>query len=282
MSDIKQLTTYNDQNIIQDDENQLEHDSNIPTDTINFRRKLSRINTRMRKKIERIENTIPKKIGSIYDGKNVKVKAKAVKLIGSLTDRNYNNYTNEEKDDFNVFSNEDDKIKALMNKFKEKKAKDKIPKLIRKKIAFNRLYNITDSSIKQLNEIKKRKKKYSLAEYQENILKSVNVNSIDKSDIMKLVHNFNDIKIESFNVKALPPININIIKDHVYKAKNISKKKKNYRDYMIRNEPLDEFEKEEKLIKKLKSYKTVPKRKRNENLDLLPQHVRDAFAKKAF
>ena len=282
MSDIKQLTTYNDQNIIQNDENQLEHDSNIPTDTINFRRKLSRINTRMRKKIERIENTIPKKIGSIYDGKNVKVKAKAVKLIGSLTDRNYNNYTNEEKDDFNVFSNEDDKIKALMNKFKEKKAKDKIPKLIRKKIAFNRLYNITDSSIKQLNEIKKRKKKYSLAEYQENILKSVNVNSIDKSDIMKLVHNFNDIKIESYNVKALPPININIIKEHVYKSKNISQKKKNYRDYMIRNEPLDEFEKEEKLIKKLKSYKTVPKRKRNENLDLLPQHVRDAFAKKAF
>ena len=279
MSVIKQSPTNNIKNIVQENENQIEHNSNMPTDTIKFRRKLSRINTRMRRVIQKIENSIPKKIGSIYDGKTVKVKA--VKIMGNLTDRMYNN-TTEELDNFNVFSNEDDKIKALMSKFKEKNAKDKIPKLIRRKMAFNKLYNITESSIKQLDYVKKRKRQYSLAEYQDNILKAVNAKSIEKSEIMKLVENFNEIKIDSYNTKALPPINIDIIKDHVYREKNLIERKKNFKDFMIRKQPLDEFEKEEKLIKKLRSYKTVPKRKRNNNLDLLPHYIRDAFARKAF
>ena len=263
----------------QENENQIEHNSNMPTDTIKFRRKLSRINTRMRKVIQRIEDTIPKKIGSIYDGKSVKVRV--VKNIGLFDRINKNNLT-EEKEAYNVFSNEDDKIKDLMNKFKEKNAKDKIPKLTRKKMVFNRLYNITDNSIKQLKDIKKKKRLYSLEKYQENILKSVNVNSVDQSEIMKLVQNFNDIKIESYNVKALPPININIIKDHVYRKKQIESRRKSFMNYMVKKEPLDEFEKEQRLIKKLKSYKPVIKRRRNKNLDVLPQYVRDIFTKSGY
>ena len=83
-----------------------------------------------------------------------------MKNIG-LADRINKKNLTEEKEAYNVFSNEDDKIKDLMNKFKEKNAKDKIPKLTRKKMVFNRLYNITDNSIKQLKEIK-RKKNYTL------------------------------------------------------------------------------------------------------------------------
>ena len=169
-----------------------------------------------------------------------------------------------------------------MNKFKEQNAKDKIPKLTRKKMVFNRLYNITDNSIKQLKDIKKKKKLYSLEKYQENILKSVNVNSVDQSEIMKLVQNFNDIKIESYNVKALPPININIIKYHVYRKKQIESRRKSFMNYMVKKEPLDEFEKEQRLIKKLKSYKPVIKRRRNKNLDVLPQYVRDIFTKSGY
>ena len=264
---------------LQENENQIEHNSNMPTDTIKFRRKLSRINTRMRKVIQRIEDTIPKKIGSIYDGKSVKVRV--MKNIG-LADRINKNNLTEEKEAYNVFSNEDDKIKDLMNKFKEKNAKDKIPKLTRKKMVFNRLYNITDNSIKQLKDIKKKKRLYSLEKYQENILKSVNVNSVDQSEIMKLVQNFNDIKIESYNVKALPPININIIKDHVYRKKQIESRRKSFMNYMVKKEPLDEFEKEQRLIKKLKSYKPLIKRRRNKNLDVLPQYVRDIFTKSGY
>jgi hypothetical protein len=276
MSDEKSLPKI--KNNTESNEPPLEYNPNIPMDTIKFRRRISRLNTSMRQIIKRIESRIPKNIGSIFDGKNVKVKS--VKLIG-LTDK-FLNKDVEEKDEYNVFSNEDHLIKDLLNKFKEKNEKDKIPKIIRKKMAFNRLYNITESSSEKLKDVKKSKKKYSLEEYQENILKSVDANSVDQGEIMKLIQSFNDIKIESNNVKALPPINIDIIKDHVYKKKPVKPRKKNLRDIMKRQEPLDEFEKEERLIKNLRSYKSVPKRRRNKNLDILPQYIRDIFAKNGY
>ena len=276
MSDEKSLPKI--KNNTESNEPPLEYNPNIPMDTIKFRRRISRLNTSMRQIIKRIESRIPKNIGSIFDGKNVKVKS--VKLIG-LTDK-FLIKDVEEKDEYNVFSNEDHLIKNLLNQFKEKNEKDKIPKIIRKKMAFNRLYNITEGSSEKLKDVKKSKKKYSLEEYQENILKSVDANSVDQGEIMKLIQSFNDIKIESNNVKALPPINIDIIKDHVYKKKPIKLRKKNLRDIMKRQEPLDEFEKEERLIKNLRSYKSVPKRRRNKNLDILPQYIRDIFAKNGY
>ena len=276
MSDEKSLPKI--KNNTGSNEPPLEYNPNIPMDTIKFRRRISRLNTSMRQIIKRIESRIPKNIGSIFDGKNVKVKS--VKLIG-LTDK-FLNKDVEEKDEYNVFSNEDHLIKDLLNKFKEKNEKDKIPKIIRKKMAFNRLYNITEGSSEKLKDVKKSKKKYSLEEYQENILKSVDANSVDQGEIMKLIQSFNDIKIESNNVKALPPINIDIIKEHVYKKKPVKPRKKNLRDIMKRQEPLDEFEKEERLIKNLRSYKSVPKRRRNKNLDILPQYIRDIFAKNGY
>ena len=276
MSDEKSLPKIKNNN--ESNEPPLEYNPNIPMDTIKFRRRISRLNTSMRQIIKRIESRIPKNIGSIFDGKNVKVKS--VKLIG-LTDK-FLIKDVEEKDEYNVFSNEDHLIKNLLNQFKEKNEKDKIPKIIRKKMAFNRLYNITEGSSEKLKDVKKSKKKYSLEEYQENILKSVDANSVDQGEIMKLIQSFNDIKIESNNVKALPPINIDIIKDHVYKKKPVKPRKKNLRDIMKRQEPLDEFEKEERLIKNLRSYKSVPKRRRNKNLDILPQYIRDIFAKNGY
>ena len=276
MSDEKSLPKI--KNNTESNEPPLEYNPNIPMDTIKFRRRISRLNTSMRQIIKRIESRIPKNIGSIFDGKNVKVKS--VKLIG-LTDK-FLNKDVEEKDEYNVFSNEDHLIKNLLNQFKEKNEKDKIPKIIRKKMAFNRLYNITEGSSEKLKDVKKSKKKYSLEEYQENILKSVDANSVDQGEIMKLIQSFNDIKIESNNVNALPPINIDIIKDHVYKKKPVKPRKKNLRDIMKRQEPLDEFEKEERLIKNLRSYKSVPKRRRNKNLDILPQYIRDIFAKNGY
>ena len=280
MSEIKPSITNNNsssnQNITENNNTLMEYNSKIPLDTIKFRRKISRINTQMKRVIQKIENQFPKNIGSIYDGKNIKVKA--IPLIGIADKMLYK----DEKDSYNVFSNEDHIIKDLMTKFKEKKEKDKIPKLIRKKMAFNRLYNISDASIEKLKSVKKSKKLFSLDEYQENILKAVDANSVEKSEIMKLIENFHDIKRESDNVKALPPINIDIIKQHVYKKKKIVPKKKNFRDIMKRTEPLDEFEKEERLIKNLQSFRSVPKRRRNKNFDALPQYIRDIFSKKVY
>ena len=249
--------------------------SYLPTDPIFNRRKITRLTTSMKKVIKKIEGTFPKNIGSLYDGKSVKVKS--VRLIG-IADKIMNK---DEKDKYNVFSNEDHMIKDLMTQFKEKREKDKIPKLIRKRMAFNRLYNITENSIERLKDVKKRKRDYNLEKYQENILKAVDANSVEQSEIMKLIQNLNEIKIESENVKALPPINIDIIKDHVYRKKVIPKKK-NMKQIMQIKLPLDEFEKEEKLIKSLRSFKSIPKRKRNKNFDILPQYIRDIFSKNVY
>ena len=239
-------------------------------------RRIERLNTKMKKLIIKIEAQIPKNVGSLYDGKNVK--SKPVRNIG-LMDR----MQEDDKKGYNVFSNEDHMIKDLMTQFKERNAKDKIPKSIRKRMAFNRLYNITDSSIEQLKSVKKNKRKYSLAEYQENILRAVDVNSVKQGEIMKLIQNFNEIKIDSNNVKALPPININIIKDHVYnERKRLLQKRKKTKDIIIKKVPLDAFEKEERLIKSLKSFKSVPRKKRNKNFDILPQYIREIFDKNRF
>ena len=182
----------------------------IPIENVYLRRRVSRLNTKMKKLVRKIEANIPKNIGSLYDGKNIKVKS--VKNIG-LMDK----LAEDDKKAYNVFSNEDHIIKDLMTQFKEKNEKDKIPKLIRKRMAFNRLYHISDSSEQQLKKVKKSKKKYSLEEYQENILRAVDVNSVEQSEIMRLIQSFNELKTESNNVKALPPINIDIIRDHVYR-----------------------------------------------------------------
>ena len=114
MSDEKSLPKI--KNNTESNEPPLEYNPNIPMDTIKFRRRISRLNTSMRQIIKRIESRIPKNIGSIFDGKNVKVKS--VKLIG-LTDK-FLNKDVEEKDEYNVFSNEDHLIKNLLNQFKEK------------------------------------------------------------------------------------------------------------------------------------------------------------------
>ena len=45
------------------------------------------------------------------------------------------------------------------------------------------------------------------------------------------------------------------------------------------NEPLDEFEKQEKIIKDIKSHKSPIKNKRNKNFDKLPEYIREAFSK---
>ena len=241
-------------------------------------RQIKRLSTKMKKLILKIESQFPKNVGSLYDGKNVK--SKPVKNIG-LMDR-----IREEENDkkgYNVFSNEDHMIKDLMTQFKERNAKDKIPKKIRKRMAFNRLYNISEGSIEQLKNVKKSKKKYSLAEYQENILKAVDVNSVEQGEIMRLIQNFNEIKIDSNNVKALPPINIDIIKDHVYnERKRLLLKKKKMKDLIVKKDPLDEFEKEERLIKSLKSFRSVPRKRRNKNFDILPQYIREIFDKNRF
>ena len=109
MSDEKSLPKI--KNNTESNEPPLEYNPNIPMDTIKFRRRISRLNTSMRQIIKRIESRIPKNIGSIFDGKNVKVKS--VKLIG-LTDKFLNKDVEEKKKELEL-SDIKNKLRKYMN-----------------------------------------------------------------------------------------------------------------------------------------------------------------------
>lgn len=236
----------------------------------------------IRKALKKIEDRKPKNLGSIFDSKRILVKKVRVKGDYSLGEDIFRKERNtfKEIEEYNVFSNEDKMIKGLMTQFKEKNRKDKIPKLIRRKMAFNKLYEITNQSDERLKNARKSKRLYSLEKYQENMLKAIDVNSIDQSEIMNLIQNLNDLKNDSNYMKSLPPINVNIIKDHVINSTKKEKRKLNFKEIMNpNNEPLDEFEKQEKIIKDIKSHKSPIKNKRNKNFDKLPEYIREAFSK---
>ena len=187
---------------------------------------------------------------------------------------------NNETQDYNVFNAQDNIIKDLMLKFYEKEKKKKVSKLIRRKNALNRLYDITPESNSRIIEAKKYKS-LDLEDYQNNILTSVPAKCLEKGEMMDLVQSFHNLKYECDCVQPLPPINVKIIEDHVYKKNNSkSVKKMNLREFLGQsNEPKDDFEREQRIIKNLRSYKALPKFKRNKNYDFLPSYLRESLNK---
>ena len=141
----------------------------------------------------------------------------------------------------------------------DKNSKNKLmPKNKRKRKILDKLYGITPE-LKNKLDYAKSNKKLNLETYQENILYSLDDEFIDRSDIMDLMQSFEELKIKNSSVKPLPKINLDIIYNHVYnKSKKI--KSMNIKDYLNNNDSLDEFEKEEKLINNIKTYRYVPKK----------------------
>ena len=104
---------------------------------------------------------------------------------------------------------------------------------------------------------------------------------MEKAQIMNLIQNFNDLKNESNDVKALPPINVKAIKCNIIKNKKVENEKKIIKEILNNTvESLDDFEKEQKIIKLIKAHKTQPKNNRNRNFGILPKYIRVFFSKK--
>ena len=191
------------------------------------------------------------------------------------------NYDKKKSQDYNVFGTEDEQIKDLVNKFRQELKERQISKLIRRKNALNKLYNITPEYNLKMKEARKFKS-LDLDEYQKNILSSVPYNCIGKNEILDLVDTFKTLKNECESVKPFPAINIKIIKDHVLKKDKNKKNDKSMRlkDFLNKdNKPKDEFEKEQQIIKEMKCFKVISKFKRNKNYDILPLHIREALSK---
>lgn len=265
-------------NNVQKNEN---NDSISPTDVPRLPKLKAKYSKLIRKTIKNLEQMMPKDIGSIYDSKKVHQSRKSKK--SSLTPIIYNINKNKikEMDTYNIFSREDKSLNELLMKFREKTKKDKISKTKRREMAFSKLYDITQTSVDRLKKIRDQKQSYTLDKYQEKMLKSIDVNTIVQSEIMNLMFNLRQIKNESYDVRALPPINIDMIREHVLKNKRKELRKKAFREFFeTSNRPLDEYEKEEKEIQNIKGHKMRLKLKRNKNFDKLPEYLRDIFINK--
>ncbi len=168
-----------------------------------------------------------------------------------------------------------------MEKF-NKKSQQKISKSDKKKQVLNKLYGIDPLFSKKM-KIAKKNKKLPLEEYQTNTFKILTKNNIDKTELYDLAYNLKNLRQQSDSVSPLPPIKMNIIYDHVYtNNKNKEKKNKMTLQQLINenHEPKDEFEKEEKLIKQMMSYKVIQRGKRNKAFDILPEYLKSALSKR--
>ena len=180
--------------------------------------------------------------------------------------------------EFNVFNSEDKMIRNLMRQFYKKKNSKKPSKVQRKKEVLNKLYGFQPELFEKINEIKQQKY-LNLDTYQNNILMALSNSSMGQEELMNLLEQLNELRDECKSVMPLPPINVKNICDHVYN-KNKKEKKLTLKEILDQsNEPKDEFEKEERLINKIKAVKSVPKKKRNKNFDKLPSYLKEIFSK---
>ena len=257
-----------------------------------FKRKVLLPNIRKNKinvKAQKLLNEIDKKIqkngifltdgnNSDKDFKTPRFRRKGYSLISS-----YNNKGKEKAiNDFNVFGNEDNFIKELMEKFNNK-SQPKLKKIDKRKIILNKLYGI-DPLFKKRMMTAKRNKKLPLEEYQANTFGILSKNEIGKTELYDLAYNLKSLRLESDSVSPLPPINLSIIYDHVYRSNNNRNKKINkmtIKEFINdTHEPKDDFEKEEKLIKQMMSYKAIQRGKRNKAFDILPDYLKTALSKR--
>ena len=207
----------------------------------------------------------------------VRIRNKRKSLIKSYNDKSIKPF-----EDFNVFGNEDKFVKNLMEKFKNK-SQPKIPRKDKRKEVLNKLYGIDPQFGKRMNRAK-RNKKVSLEEYQANTFRILTTNNIGKSELFDLAYNLKNLRLQSDSVSPLPPINFNKIYDHVYRNNNNNDKKINKMTIkqLINqtHEPKDEFEKEQKLIKQMMSYKIIERGKRNKAFDILPEYLKNALSRR--
>ena len=181
---------------------------------------------------------------------------------------------------YNVFETEDDFIQKIMYKLYIHDKKKKQNEKVKKRKVLDRIYGFSPYHTQSIRKAKS-KKYLPLKDYQDNILVTFaqNFKTIEQGKFLDLVQEFKYLRAETESIIPLPKININNIRNHVLTkgAKNL--KKMSFKDYIFQDiGNLDEFEKENLLINKLKRQKYISHTslmKRNKNFDILPQYLKD-------
>ena len=226
------------------------------------------------------QNPLKKYKSQISPKKNSFNKTNTNNHIYNTTYKNtYNNINNKIK----IFDNEDDFIRSLMMQFIPKQEEKKQTRIDPKVKTLNKLYGIMKNQKNSLNSAKK-KKYLPLEQYQHNILFAFTENNtnIDHDGFIELVQSMKRIREDTESITPLPPINIKSIYKHVFKQSKAKKlKKMTLKEFLNKgNEPKDEYEKENMLIKRINRNKHFFFRKRNKNFDLLPPHIKELFDKR--
>ena len=184
--------------------------------------------------------------------------------------------------DYNVFETEDEFIGRIMSKFYINEGTKKPTKMEKRKTALNKIYGFTPTYSHSMRKAKL-KKNLPLEEYQDNILNifAINTKNIEQGRFIDLIQNMKDLRAESESIKPLPKINIKMIKSHVTSRGTKNLRQISIKEYLKKDrEPMDEFEKENMMITKMKTQRCVNRTmrsRRNKNLDNLPQYLRDLF-----
>lgn len=183
---------------------------------------------------------------------------------------------------YNVFETEDEYIKKIMFKLYIHEDIKKQNEKKKKRMILDKIYGFSPYHTQSMNKAKS-KKFLPLKEYQDNILIAFanNYSNIDNGKFIDLIQNFKDIRAETESITPLPKINIDVIKNHVLLKGPKNLKKLSLKEYFLKDKaPLDEFEKENMIINKLKTQRYishVTRNKRNKKLDILPQYLKDKF-----
>ena len=184
--------------------------------------------------------------------------------------------------EYNVFESEDDVIKNIMYKFYIHENSKKPTKMEKKRAALDKIYGFSPYQIHTIRKAKK-KKYLPLEEYQNNLLSSFakTYKNFDQGKFIDLIQSMKDLKAETESISPLPKINIKTIRDHVLTKGTKNLKQISIKEYLSKDSrPMDEFEKENLYITKLKCQRSLNntlRNRRNKNLDNLPEYLKEKF-----
>ena len=143
-------------------------------------------------------------------------------------------------------------LDSLMAKFDAEYIIAALNKRNNERDRLNKLYGITSEYINKVEEAKN-KKYLSLKNYQSNILDAYSFNEKNSEQSIRDLSNiFNDLRQDIESIIPFPKINLKTMFNHI---KNQEKKNKilSVKSYINKvNEPKDDYEREEELIKSLR------------------------------
>jgi len=214
--------------------------------TLNQKIKLPKIQLNRKIKTDIKSKLIGIKNGNFFMTQEGKINLNKEKIKISKNKKKRNNDKKYEDKKFQL------NLDSLMAKFDAEYIIAALNKRNNERDRLNKLYGITSEYINKVEEAKN-KKYLSLKNYQSNILDAYSFNEKNsEQSIRDLSNKFNDLREDIESIIPFPKINLKIMFNHI---KNQEKKSKilTIKSYINKvNEPKDDYEKEEELIKSLR------------------------------